>query len=148
MKANTPPHSPKGEVSHHERKSPLGDQGGVAGGMHFGAKGQLFSNARELRNRETHAEKELWKFLRKNNLGVKFRRQHPMGNYIADFYCHKAKLAVELDGEYHHSIEQKVYDKNRDNEMASLGIKILRFSNQSVMKDIDKVVKVIKHEIG
>ena len=116
--------------------------------MHHWASGQLFSNARELRNRETPAEKELWKYLKKNNLGVKFRRQHPLGSYIADFYCHKAKLVVELDGEYHDNKEQQVYDKNRDNEMIGLGIKVLRFSNHSVIKEIEEVLTIIKREIS
>jgi len=136
------------KYSHDEGGSPLGDQGGAAGDMHHGASGQLFSNARELRNRETSAEKELWKYLRKNNLGVKFRRQHPMSSYIADFYCHKARLVIELDGEYHDNKEQQVYDKNRDIEMISLGIKVLRFSNHSVMKDIEEVLTIIKREIS
>ncbi len=150
MKSTTPPHSPKGEVSHHERGTPLGEKEGAVGmqGMHHGASGQLFSNARELRNRETPAEKELWKYLRKNNLGVKFRRQHPMGSYIADFYCHKVKFVIELDGEYHDNKEQQVYDSNRDKEMTSLGIKVLRFSNHSVIKNIEEVLMIIKREIS
>ena len=71
-----------------------------------------------------------------------------MGNYIADFYCHKAKLVVELDGKYHDNKAQQVYDENRDNEMTSLGIKVLRFSNDSIIKDIENILKIIKHEIN
>ena len=148
MKSTTPPRSPKGDVSHHECGSSLGDKEGRSVDMHHGASGQLFSNARELRNRETPAEKELWKYLKKNNLGVKFRRQHPLGSYIVDFYCHKAKLVVELDGEYHDNKEQQVYDKNRDNEMIGLDIKVLRFSNHSVIKEIEEVLTIIKREIS
>ena len=71
-----------------------------------------------------------------------------MDNYIVDFYCHKAKLVVKLYGEYHDNKEQQVYDKNRDNEMIGLGIKVLRFSNHSVIKEIEEVLTIIKREIS
>lgn len=69
--------------------------------MFFGANKIIFNNARELRNKETDAEKLLWGYLNGNQLGCRFRRQHPISNYIADFYCHQHKLVVELDGEIH-----------------------------------------------
>ena len=68
-------------------------------GMHAGAKPELFRFADELRERMTEAEEKLWKYLRKKPLGYKFRRQHPFSLYILDFYCHKAKLAIEFDKE-------------------------------------------------
>jgi len=66
--------------------------------MYFGAIPKLFEFAKELRNKMTPAELFLWEALRKNKLGVRFKPQHPLDRYIADFYCHKVKLVIEVDG--------------------------------------------------
>lgn len=113
--------------------------------MHYGATGIIFQNARILRNNMTESEKYLWGFISKKQLlETKFRRQHPIGNYIADFYCHKIKLVIELDGEYHEDQYQKIHDSYRDSEMERLGIKVLRFKNNEVLKSIDEVLNQIK----
>ena len=69
--------------------------------MHFGAIKPIFENAEFLRKNMTHEEKLLWGFIANNQLGYKFRRQHPIWRYIADFYCHELKLVIELDGGIH-----------------------------------------------
>lgn len=100
-----------------------------------------------LRNNQTEAEKKLWKYLRGEQLGVKFRRQYGIGNYIADFYCPKLKLVIELDGGQHYTKEGMEYDKIRENYMSSLGIKTIRFSNIDVMGNIEGVLEIIKGDI-
>jgi len=151
-----PPQSPKGEVSPKSANlqagevAPLGAGGTLAeeAEMHYDAAGQLFSFSKELRENETPSEKELWKHLRKNLLGVKFRRQHPIGNYIADFYCHPARLIVELDGEYHQTEDQKRYDSSREEVLSQLGVKVIRFTNDEVFSGIDSVLGRIKQEVA
>lgn len=104
----------------------------------------IFSNARELRNNMTHAEKLLWHELKGKKLkGFVFRRQHPIGIYIADFYCHKAKLIIELDGEIHDSPEMKEKDAQRDFEIKLKEIRIVRFKNSCVETEISQVLKEI-----
>ncbi len=78
------------------------------------ASALIFQRARVLRDKETPAEKELWKHLKGKKLdGFKFRRQHPIRRYILDFYCHERKLVVELDGGYHEDALQKQHDEKR-----------------------------------
>jgi imidazole glycerol-phosphate synthase subunit HisF len=76
------------------------------GGMFDGASPLIFERAKDLRKNMTEAEKVLWFHLKQNSGGFKFRRQHPLGIYIADFYCHKAKLVIELDGTIHDDAEE------------------------------------------
>ena len=100
---------------------------------------------RELRTNQTEVERIMWTILRNRNfLGVKFRRQHSIGNYIADFYCPSIKLVIELDGSVHFTEEGLEYDKIREEFMNSLGIKTLRFNNNDVMKNIEGVLEEIK----
>ena len=100
---------------------------------------QARSFARELRKNQTKAEASLWKRLRNGRLeGYKFSRQylieHSKGAYfIADFYCHQARLIVEVDGEIH--LKQQDYDQNRDQILRSLGYEVLRLKNREVLKD-------------
>lgn len=82
-------------------------------------------HAVELRKESTSAEKRLWARLRNNQLGVNFRRQHAIGNYIPDFCSPKAKLIIELDGSQH--LEQEEYDKERTEYLESQGYKVIRF---------------------
>ena len=96
--------------------------------------------ARQLRNNLTDAERYLWHVLRQNNLGVKFRRQAPIGNYIVDFVCFDKKLVVELDGSQH--IENPK-DIIRDNWLKSQGFRTLRFWNNDVLKNRESVVNKI-----
>jgi imidazole glycerol-phosphate synthase subunit HisF len=114
--------------------------------MFYGAPHYLFEIARELRKKMTPTEKILWQRLRDYNLeGIKFRRQHPIFNYIADFYCHKTKLVIEIDGGIHN--RQRDYDIQRDQDMMELGIKVIRFKNEQVMKDLNNVLRTIEVEI-
>ena len=117
-------------------------------GMWKGAPSDSFSKAQFLRRNETIAEKLLWEKLRNNQLeGLKFRRQHPVNIYIADFYCHKFKLIIELDGKYHEEKEQKIKDQERDEVLKLNGLNILRFKNEEVEKNIDNVLIKIKNHI-
>ncbi len=146
--------SKKRYTSSDEAKSPSGDLG-VASGvvsepeMFYGAEPILFEFAKKLRDNPTDAEAFLWIFLQSNQLkGYRFKRQHPVKYFIADFYCHKAKLVIEVDGGYHTIPEQYEYDSNRDIELTQLGIKVLRFTNEEVLFEIDKVLEVIKKELN
>ena len=112
--------------------------------MFYGASQNIFENAKKLRYKMTPSEEKLWAELSENKLkNYRFRRQHPLGNYIADFYCHKAKLVVEIDGEIHDSEENKEYDSGRDKTMESFGIKVLRFTNNDIEKNLIGVLKII-----
>ena len=114
--------------------------------MFYGAKRSIFHNAEVLRKDMTVAEKKLWDRLNKSQLGVRFKAQHPIDIFIADFYCHKFKLVVEIDGGIHET--QKEYDEGRTAELESWGLTIIRFSNEEVMNDIEKVVEMIKNHLN
>ena len=114
--------------------------------MFYGAKRSIFQNAEVLRKDMTVAEKKLWDRLNKSQLGVRFKAQHPIDIFIADFYCHKFKLVVEIDGGIHET--QKEYDEGRTAELESWGLTIIRFSNKEVMNDIEKVVEMIKNHLN
>lgn len=103
---------------------------------------QTLRNAKQLRQQMTEAEKCLWSKLRNNQLGSKFRRQAPIGRYIADFYCHEHKLIVELDGSQH--LEQQEYDQIRTEFFASQRIKLIRFWNNEVLFQLEDVLAMIK----
>lgn len=96
----------------------------------------------------TKEEIILWSKIRKNQFNVKFARQKIIGDYIADFYCHKAKLIIELDGSQHYQEKGLQDDKTRDEYFISKGLKILRFSNNEILKNLDNVLKVIWAEVG
>ena len=116
--------------------------------MWKGAPSDSFTKAQFLRRNETKAEKLLWEKLRNNQLeGLKFRRQHPVNIYIADFYCHKFKLIIELDGDYHNQEEQKQKDEVRTEVLRLNGLKIIRFKNEEVEQDINQVLTTIKNKI-
>jgi cyclase len=116
--------------------------------MFYGAVPILFEFAKELRNNPTEAEIFLWNFLSENKLnGTRFKRQHPILYFIADFYCHKAKLIIEIDGDYHQLPEQYQYDMNRDYELEELGLKTIRFTNKQVFSETEKVLSIIKTEV-
>jgi imidazole glycerol-phosphate synthase subunit HisF len=98
--------------------------------MHFGASYLLFKRADELRKFATHEEEIVWGYLSGNKLGVKFRRQHPLLFYVADFYCHQLKLVIEIDGLVHNKKDVKINDAIRQKEIEALGIKVIRYTNQ------------------
>ncbi len=100
------------------------------------------SRARRLRKQSTDAEKVLWRHLRGHQiLGLQFRRQEPIGRYIADFVCYQRRLVIELDGGQHQ--EQAVYDAERTRWLKSRGFKVIRFWNDDVLKEADGVLEAI-----
>jgi len=100
--------------------------------------------AQYLRRKETKAEKVLWERLRNRQVGgLKFRRQHPIGYFITDFYCHELKLIIELEGKIHNETEQKEYDKMRNELIEFWEYKIIYFTNEQIYYDIDKVIQTI-----
>jgi very-short-patch-repair endonuclease len=101
-----------------------------------------YQHARQLRKEVTPAEAKLWAYLRGNKLeGVNFRRQHAIGKYIVDFCSPKAKLVIELDGSQH--LDQKDYDENRTEYLASRGYNVIRFWNNDVMNRIEDIMQAV-----
>ena len=116
--------------------------------MHAGAKPEIFRFAKEMRKNPTESEKALWDILRKFRFkGYIFRRQHPVDIFIADFYCHKLKLIIEVDGEIHDSDQAMEYDDGRSAELEKYGLKILRFTNDQVLKETEMVTSQIQNYI-
>jgi very-short-patch-repair endonuclease len=104
----------------------------------------ITERARQLRKGQTAAEEILWASLRNRRLsGAKFRRQQPIGRYIADFYCHEARLVVELQGGIHNRANQRDYDNVRKTVIEQLGIKILSFNNNEVTQDLERILTEI-----
>jgi len=116
--------------------------------LHLGARESIFQKALLLRHKMTKAEKTLWNELKNRKLmGLKFRRQHPIHIYIADFFCHEKKLIIEVDGGIHEETERKENDLNRSAELDRLGISVIRFSNDQVLNHLDRVLVEIKNHI-
>lgn len=114
--------------------------------MRLHNKHYLIERRRELRQRLTIAEYVFWQHVRNRKLaGLKFKRQHSIGNYIVDFYCASQKLIIELDGEIHDTEEQYKKDVIRDENLASMNFKVLRFRNEEIMTEMNSVKqKIIK----
>jgi very-short-patch-repair endonuclease len=114
-------------------------------GMHFNAPPTRFGFARANRKAATEAEAILWNALKNKQLGgFKFRRQHPLGNFILDFYCHEARLGIEVDGDYHLKPVQAEYDELRAEAIQSEGgVQILRFSNDAIFHGLADVLDSI-----
>jgi very-short-patch-repair endonuclease len=115
--------------------------------MHFGASPVIFEYANQLRKNLTRAEQILWGYLRKNYLGYKFRRQHPMDKYVVDFYCHPLRLVIEIDGEIHTDEKTKEDDIVKERDLKNFGLTILHFTNEQVYCDIDNVISEIYFKI-
>ncbi len=103
--------------------------------------------AKFMRKEYTEAEDKLWQQLRNNKIGVKFRRQHPIESYIADFISLQNKLIIEVDGGYHENEEQKTYDEERTKGLTEIGFRIIRFTNNEIINDINHVLTTIKKNI-
>jgi len=103
---------------------------------------QTRDRAKRLRSELTDAEAALWLCLRGNQLGVKFRRQHPIGSFITDFCCVERHLVIEVDGGQHS--EREDYDANRTKYLASRGYRVIRFWDDAVLTSIDAVVERIR----
>jgi very-short-patch-repair endonuclease len=103
------------------------------------------SRAKQLRRTMMHAETLLWPHLKANRLdGIGFRRQVPIANYIVDFVCFASRLVVELDGESHDFEERQTSDQRRDDFFGAEGFRVLRFTNEQVMSNLEGVVEVIR----
>jgi very-short-patch-repair endonuclease len=98
----------------------------------------------ELRKNQTATEQILWQALRGKQLGVKFRRQHGIGYYIADFYCAECHVVIEIDGNSHFSPQAQANDKIRDDFLQNSGIKVIRFTNQDISHNLANVLNRIK----
>ena len=103
----------------------------------------VIQRAQHLRANMTGVETRMWSRLRARRLGVKFRRQHPIGPYIVDFACCRAKLVVEIDGEMH----EKAYDIRRDRWLESLGWRVMRLVLQEIDEGLDAAVDAIAFEL-
>jgi len=116
----------------------------VSNKVRWRASQNIQQRAKELRKQMTPAEIKLWNALRGEQLdGAYFRRQHAVGTYILDFYCAKAKLAIEVDGGTH--LEQEVYDNERTEWLETeKGIRVIRFTNQDILRDLDEVIESIR----
>lgn len=116
--------------------------------MFLGADKLIFKNAAVLRGQMTAAETLLWGYLKGSQLGAKFRRQHPLGIYIADFYCHQYKLVIELDGGVHDRLDVKTNDIERQKSLENDGLKVLRFRNEQIFNQLETVLNKIKEAIN
>jgi very-short-patch-repair endonuclease len=105
---------------------------------------ERLSNARRLRKEMTAAESMLWRSLRNRGIAAKFRRQVPLGPYVADFACVSARLIVELDGPPHDVPERRALDRCRDAWLAEQGWRVLRISNDIAIGGGDIVIDRIK----
>ncbi|WP_262708659.1 endonuclease domain-containing protein [Natronoflexus pectinivorans] len=115
--------------------------------MYFGASVSTINKAKELRKRMTNSETLLWNQLKgKRICNVRFRRQHPIDIFIADFFCYSALLVVEVDGETHNY--QENYDINRTAELERFGVEVIRFTNQEVETDLEKVLNKIEEKVS
>jgi len=116
--------------------------------LHLGASEAIFDRANTLRKSLTEAEKILWKVLRNKKFkGYKFRRQHPIDSFIADFYCHQHKLIIEIDGGIHELNSTKEHDNDRTYELEKFGLKVIRFNNYEIIHQLEKVLRQIKDAI-
>jgi len=107
-------------------------------------KQKLLKYSRELRSSMTGSEIILWRYLRRKQiLDLKFNRQKPLGNYIADFYADKIRLIIEIDGAQHFSDDGILYDRKRDKDIENLNIKVLRFTNMDIFKNLNAVLEEI-----
>ena len=134
--------------SHHPRSGKPDNIESTKHDMFLGASPDLFWFAKQLRRQETEAEKLLWSRLSHRQLGVKFRRQHPIYSSVADFYCHSRRLIVEVDGPIHDSSENKFNDAIRTSGFKEFKITVLRFSNDEIFNNLEAVVQAIKQVLN
>ncbi len=108
--------------------------------MRLHNKHYLMERRRALRQRSTQAEHVFWQLVRNGKLsGLKFKRQHSIGNYIVDFYCASKKLVIELDGEIHETEAQNIKDGIRDKNLNEMNFTVLRFKNDEIFDSIEFV---------
>ena len=105
---------------------------------------RLKAYSKEMRKFATEAESILWEYLRAKQLGKTFKRQHIIGDYIADFVCLESGLIVELDGGYHQLPEQQINDELRTEWLEKHGFRVIRFKNEELLYNIDHCLEIIK----
>jgi len=117
--------------------------------------GQLFNRKHQgekrkrLRNNMPEAERVLWNHIRNKKLGgLRFRRQVGIGEYIVDFYCPQLRIVLELDGDSHFTKEAVVYDNERNAYMESLGLHVIRYTNDRIKYDLERVIEELKQIIS
>lgn len=116
--------------------------------LHAGAEQHQFKYAKQLRREMTEAEEALWEQLRARRfLNLKFRRQHPILDFVVDFYCHERKLIVEADGKYHEGGDAQYYDSERTKELQKYDYSVIRFSNEEILNDLDSVLKRLRKRV-
>jgi len=116
-------------------------------GQGRGKKDQMLDNAKALRSNQTEVEERLWYHLRAHRfIGLKFKRQKPMGHYIVDFVCVERRLVIELDGGQH--AEQTAYDQQRDAWLRNQGYTVLRFWNNDVLQQLEGVLETIRSALS
>ena len=103
--------------------------------------------ARDNRKCPTQAETVLWEYLKGKSLGYRFRRQHSVLDYIADFICLEKRLIIEVDGEYHFTEQQQQEDANRTERLHANGYRIIRFRNDEILNNLDIVIEKIKERL-
>lgn len=112
-----------------------------------GYKEQTLENAKNLRKNPTEPEKRLWSALKSKQLGVSFRKQHPIGKYIVDFICLDKKIIIEVDGHTHSTEEEKLNDDNRSEFLNDTGYKVLRFWNKDIIDNLEGVISTIQTKL-
>lgn len=126
----------------------LGGRGSVrSASMFYAANPMIFVLAKKLRNNVTVTEMILWGRLKEYFPALKFRRQHPISNYIADFYCHTQKLVIELDGSIHNLPDVKNNDELRQKDLEDLGLKVIRFTNKDISQNLEVTLKIIEKNL-
>lgn len=116
--------------------------------MFYNASPEIFKRARVLRENMTPAENLLWSHLQKGRMmGYRFKSQHPIDKFIVDFYCHRARLVIEIDGEVHQEEDQMEVDQGRTAELEHYGLSVLRFTNKEIVESIDDVLLEIKNKL-
>lgn len=130
----------------HSQPLSQGEKREYRGGYEFSG---LVETARQLRQNQTPAEQVMWELLRNRQLaGLKFRRQHQIGDYITDFFCSEKKLVIELDGGVHNTAAQSKKDKKRDAYLRSIGATVLRLQNQDLLSDPENVLNRIAQTVS
>ena len=116
--------------------------------LHKKSSPVLYEYAKQMRKDSTKAEEILWLRLKNRQLaGLKFRRQHPIDKFIADFYCHEKKLVIELDGNIHNNSEQTDLDNGRTETLNEFGITVLRFRNEEVINNIEAIISQMQNKL-
>ncbi|MBQ8657404.1 MAG: endonuclease domain-containing protein [Prevotella sp.] len=107
----------------------------------------LKKNAQHNRNNPTEAEALLWQYLKADGLGVTFKRQHIIGDYIVDFVCMSHRLIIEMDGGYHQTLQQKQNDQQRTEWLESRNYRVIRFTNDELFRNINDVLRKIEENL-